>query len=63
MNIDTEFKTIQIYQFSKILRACQIVARIDIAAIIQSIYGNGLSVYESIIAPNKHPKERKYRVI
>ena len=63
MNMDVEFKTIQIYQLSKILRACQIVARIDIAAIMQSIYGNGLSVYKSIIAPTKHPKKRKYRVI
>ena len=63
MNMDVEFKTIQIYQFSKILRACQIVARIDITAIMQSRYGNGLSVCKSIITPNKHPKERKYRVI
>ena len=63
MNIDAEFKTIQIYQLSKILRACQIVARIDIAAIMQSIYGNGLSVYKSIIAPTKHPKKRNYREI
>lgn len=63
MKIENEFKTIQINQFSKILRACQIVASIDIAAIVQSIYGNGLSVNKSIITPDKQPKKIKYGVM
>lgn len=63
MKIEAEFKTIQTNQFSMILRACQIVARIDIAAIKQSIYGNGLSVNRSIMTPDKQPKKMKYGIM